>query len=185
MILNEQIKQIAERLKGLREVLDLTIDDVAQKTGVTAESIQKFESGESDIPMSFICDVAQAYNIEPSAIISGEEPKMNSYFLTRKGKGASMERTKAYKYHALAAGFKKALIEPFEVLIDPSLTSMTLNTHAGQEFNYLIEGRIKISIGGKELILEEGDSIYFDATRPHGMIALDNKPARFLAIITK
>ncbi|MCQ2975824.1 MAG: XRE family transcriptional regulator [Bacteroidales bacterium] len=184
MILNEQIKAIAERLIALREVLDLSLEDVSAKTGISPEQIAKFESGESDIPMSYICDVAQAYNIQPSAIISGEEPKMQSYFLTRKGKGVSMERSKAYKYLALAAGFKNAIIEPFEVTIQP-FENISLNSHTGQEFNFLLEGRAKIQVGEKQMIMEEGDSIYFDSTRPHGLIALDNKPARFLAIICK
>lgn len=183
-MINEQIKQIAERLKGLREVLDLTQEDVAKKTGFAADKVAVFESGEVDIPMSFICDVAQAYNIEPSVLISGYEPKMNSYFLTRAGQGVSMERTKAYKYLALAAGFKNANIEPFEVSIEP-FEKLTLNTHAGQEFDYVIEGRVKIQIGQKEMILEKGDSLYFDSSIPHGMLALDNQKAKFLAIITK
>lgn len=184
MVLNEQIKQIAERLKGLREVLDLSTGDVAAKTGVTEAKVAEYESGESDIPMSYICDVAQAYKIEPSAIISGDEPKMSSYFLTRKGQGVSMERSKAYKYHALAAGFKNALIEPFEVTIDPS-QKLSLNTHEGQEFNYVVEGRMMIQVGEKQLTLEPGDSIYFNSTIQHGMAALDGKQAKFLAIITK
>ena len=77
-MINEQIKQIAERLKGLREVLDLTQEDVAKKTGFAADKVAVFESGEVDIPMSFICDVAQAYNIETSVLISRYEPQMKA-----------------------------------------------------------------------------------------------------------
>lgn len=181
--MNDQIRQIAERLKGLRDALDLSIEDVASKTGVQVSEIEIFESGESDIPMSFICDVAQAFGIEPSAIISGDEPKMSSYFLTRKGKGLSMERTKAYKYQALAAGFKGAIAEPFEVTVEPNDNPIHLNSHAGQEFNLVLEGTMMLSIAGKELILNEGDSIYFDSVKPHGMKALNGNKVKFLAII--
>lgn len=181
--MNDQIRQIAERLKGLRDALDLSIEDVSSKTGVPVSEIEVFESGESDIPMSFICDVAQSFGIEPSAIISGEEPKMSSYFLTRKGKGLSMERTKAYKYLALAAGFKGAIAEPFEVTVEPNDNPIHLNSHAGQEFNMVLEGSLMLSIAGKELQLNEGDCVYFDSTKPHGMKALNGSKVRFLAII--
>lgn len=185
MVLNEQIKQIAMRLKGLREVLDLSVGDVSGQTGISIKEIEQFESGEFDIPMSFICDVARAYKIEPAAIISGDEPKMQSYFLTRKGKGVSMERTKAYKYMALAAGFKNAVCEPFEVTIEPNDNPITLNSHTGQEFQLVLEGKILIQIDEKQLILQEGDSLYFDSLKKHGMKALDGKTARFLAVILK
>ena len=115
----------------------------------------------------------------------GDEPRMNSYFLTRKGKGAAVERTKAYKYQSLAAGFMNRKADPFIVTVEPTTEtqSIHLNTHPGQEFNLVLEGRVMLQIGTKELILDEGDSIYFDANRPHGMKALDGKPVKFLAII--
>lgn len=115
----------------------------------------------------------------------GEEPRMNSYFLTRKGKGASVQRTQAYKYQSLAAGFMNRKADPFIVTVEPKdeKTPIYLNTHPGQEFNYILEGRMTLQIGDKQLTLNEGDSLYFDANRPHGMKALDGKRVQFLAII--
>ena len=113
----------------------------------------------------------------------GEEPKMNTYFLTRAGKGVSVERTKAYKYQSLAAGFKNRKADPFIVTVEPNDNPMHYNTHEGQEFNLVVEGRLLLSIGGKELTLNVGDSIYFNSQLPHGMKALDGKTVRFLAII--
>lgn len=110
---------------------------------------------------------------------------MNSYFLTRKGKGASVQRTQAYKYQSLAAGFMNRKADPFIVTVEPKdeKTPIYLNTHPGQEFNYILEGRMTLQIGDKQLTLNEGDSLYFDANRPHGMKALDGKRVQFLAII--
>lgn len=181
--MNEQVKQIAERLKGLRESLDLTIDEMAESCKKSVEDIQRYESGEVDIPLSFLFDIAQNYKVDTSTLISGEEPRMKSYFLTRYGKGVSVERTKAYKYQALASGYKMPKADPFEVTVEPNDKPMHLNTHEGQEFNYVLEGRLLFQINDKELILSEGDSIYFDSSCPHGMKALDNKPVKFLAII--
>ena len=181
--MNEQIKQIAERLRGLRDSLDLSIEEMAIKSNKSPDDIEMYESGDVDIPMSYLFDIAQIFGVETSTFISGEEPKMKAYFLTRKGKGTSIERTKAYKYQALASGFKNPKSEPFEVTVEPNSNPIYLNTHIGQEFNYVLEGRLQFRINNKDLILEEGDCIYFDSTNPHGMKALDGKPVKFLAII--
>ncbi len=183
--MDDQIKQIAERLIGLRDALDIDIKDMAETCGVTEEIYKGYESGNIDIPVSTLHQISIKYGVDLSALMFGDEPRMNSYFLTRKGKGAAVERTKAYKYQSLAAGFMNRKADPFIVTVEPTTEtqSIHLNTHPGQEFNLVLEGRVMLQIGTKELILDEGDSIYFDANRPHGMKALDGKPVKFLAII--
>ena len=183
--MDEQIKQIAIRLKGLRDVLDLTTQDVAQACGISEEKYIALESGEQDIPVSILHQISLHYGIDLSALMFGDEPRMNAYFLTRKGKGAAVERTKAYKYQSLAAGFMNRKADPFIVTVEPGNESVPvhLNSHPGQEFNLVIEGRMLINIEGKEIILNQGDSIYFNSKLPHGMKALDGKTVRFLAVI--
>jgi transcriptional regulator with XRE-family HTH domain len=181
--MNEQIRQIAERLKGLRDSLDLSVREMAERCRRTPEEIQHYEAGETDIPMSFLFDVSQNFGIDTSTLISGEEPRMTSYFLTRYGKGKSVERNKAYKYQALASGYKHPKAEPFEVTVDPNTEAIHLNSHEGEEFDYVLEGRLLFQLNGKDLILNPGDSIYFDSSNLHGMKALDDKPVKFLAII--
>jgi transcriptional regulator with XRE-family HTH domain len=181
--MNEQIKQIAERLRGLREALDLSVEEMSAQCGKKVGEIELYESGEVDIPMSYLFDIAQKLKVDTSTLISGDEPRMSAYFLTRRGKGISVERTKAYKYQALASGFKNPRVEPFEVTVEPNENQIYLNTHIGQEFNLVLEGRLQFRINEKDLILGEGDSIYFDSSHPHGMKALDGKPVRFLAVI--
>ena len=181
--MNEQIKQIAIRLKGLRESLDLSLAKMAEQCKRPVAEIEQYEAGETDIPMSFLFDVAQHFHIDTSTLISGEEPRMSAYFLTRYGQGRSVERTKAYKYQALAGGYKRPKAEPFEVTVEPNDRPIYLNTHTGEEFNYVLEGCLQLHINGKDLFLNPGDSIYFDSSNPHGMKALDDKPVKFLAII--
>ena len=181
--MNEQVKQIAERLKGLRESLDLSVEEIAQQMNKPSTDIQLYESGEVDIPLSFLFDVSQKFGVNTSTLISGEEPRMVSYFLTRYEKGISVERNKAYKYQALASGYKHPKAEPFEVTVEANDQEVHLNSHEGEEFNYVLEGRLLFRINGKELILNPGDSIYFDSSNLHGMKALDNKRVKFLAII--
>lgn len=183
--MDDQIKQIAERLRGLREVLELSIEEIAEGAEISAEEYLMAESGEHDISVSMLQKIARKYNIALDALMFGEEPKMSSYFLTRAGKGVSIERTKAYKYQSLASGFMNRDADPFIVTVEPKGDDIPLhyNSHNGQEFNYILEGRMLLSIGGKELILNEGDSIYFNSKLPHGMKALDGKKVRFLAVI--
>ena len=183
--MDEQIKQIAERLRGLREVLELSVEDVVKDCGLSIEEYAQAESGESDISVSMLQKVARKYDVALDALMFGEEPKMSSYFLTRAGKGVSIERTKAYKYQALASGFMNRSVDPFIVTVEPKPDDEPIhyNSHAGQEFSLVLEGRMMVNIDGKELILNEGDSLYFNSKLPHGMKALDGKTVRFLAII--
>lgn len=183
--MNEQIKQIAERLAGLRDALEITPEEMAEACNLTADEYLKLESGTVDISVSILHQVSQAFGIELTTLMFGDEPKMNSYFVTRKGKGIAVERTKAYKYQSLAAGFTHRKADPFLVTVHPKPDDepLYLNSHSGQEFNLILKGRMLFHINGKDLILEEGDSVYFNSELPHGMKALDGEKVRFLAII--
>lgn len=183
--MNEQIRQIAERLRGLREGLELTTQEIADACEIPADEYRLAESGETDISVSFLQKIARHYDISLDALMFGEEPKMSSYFLTRAGMGVSIERTAAYRYQSLASGFMNRKADPFIVTVEPKDddTPLHYNSHAGQEFNMILLGRMLLSINGKELILTQGDSIYFNSQLPHGMKALDGKAVKFLAII--
>ncbi len=183
--MNEHLKQIGERLKGLRESLDLSKEDMAEKCNIPVDEYIKYESGKHDISVSSLNEIAQHLKVGLSVLMFGEEPKMTSYFVTRNGNGPSVERVKAYKYQSLAAGFIDKKVQPFLVTVEPSKKEdpIHLNTHEGQEFNMVISGCLQIQIAGKDIFLEEGDSIYFDSSQLHGMKALNNKPVKFLAII--
>jgi transcriptional regulator with XRE-family HTH domain len=183
--MNEQIKKIAERLAGLRDALEITPEEMAKVCNITTEEYLRLESGNVDISVSLLHQIAQTYGVELTALMFGDDPKMNSYFVTRKGKGVAVERTKAYRYQSLAAGFSKRKADPFMVTVGPKPddVSVYLNSHAGQEYNYVISGRLLLQINGKDLILEAGDSIYFNSELPHGMKALDGKDVCFLAMI--
>jgi len=182
-MINQQIKDIASRLAGLRDAIDLSVSEMAAKTGVTEEQYRQYESGNVDIPMNFLCNVGQIFGVDAAVLLNGDETHAQTFFVTRKGGGISVERYNAYKYRDLAGGFKGAKATPFLVTVEPSDAPIHLNTHPGQEFNLVEKGRMLMSVDGKEVILEEGDSIYFDATKPHGMKALDGEKTRFLAII--
>lgn len=183
--MSEQIKLIAQRIRELREISGISLEDLAKEFDISSELYQQYESGSVDIPVSFLYEVANKFHVELTAILTGEGPRLHTYSLVRKGKGISVERRKEYKYQNLAYNFIHKKAEPFLVTVEPNdeNTPVAYNTHHGQEFNYVIEGTLKVVINDHELILNEGDSLFFDANCKHGMKALHGKTAKFLAII--
>lgn len=183
--MSEVIKQIGLRLQGLRESLDMTREAFAASCGIPIQDYIDYENGEKDMTISIMKTISEKFNIDTSILMFDGEPKMSSYFLTRKGKGLSINRVETYKYQTLAGGFNNRKAEIFEVVIEPKVADLPLHTsnHGGQEFNLVLEGRMRFYIDKKELILNAGDSIYFDASKPHGMQPMDGKSVKFLAII--
>ena len=183
--MEDAIKQIGERLKGLREVLDIPAEEVANLCGVTLEAYMAAESGDGELSISSLQKISKKYGIAFDVLMFGEEPHMSSYFLTRKGQGLSVERRKAYKYQSLASGFRGRTADPFVVVVEPKPEGAPLdkNSHQGQEFHVVMEGCLEETIGHKVLVLNPGDSIYFNASLPHCMRALGGTPAKFLAVI--
>ncbi len=118
-------------------------------------------------------------------MLSGENPKLHVYCVVRKDKGLSVDRRKQYKYQELAANFIQKKAEPFLVRIKPeeNETPMEFNSHPGQEFDYVLEGTMKIIVDNHEVILHEGDSIYYDSGYRHAMKAATKQPVKFLAIV--
>ena len=184
MEINEEIKAVADRLIGLREIMDVSVEEAAGVCGISIDQYKKLETGTVDIPVGVLQSMSKKYGIDLGTLISGKEPHMHSYCLTKIDKGLSVTRRIDYKYQALASGFQNRKADPFIVTITPDdKKEIHFNSHPGHEFNYMIEGSMKLVVDGKELIVEEGDSVYFDGTKPHGMQALNNKNAKFLAII--
>jgi len=183
--MDEAMKQIGERLKGLRQMLDIEAEEVAQLCGLTTEQYLEMEAGQTELSVANLQKISRKYGVSVELLMFGEEPRLGKYSLTRKGEGLSVERQKAYKYQSLASRFQGRKADPFIVTVEPKDPDAPLhkNSHAGQEFDMVISGTMELTLGDKVLTLNEGDSIYFDSTQPHAMRALGGKQLQFLAII--
>ncbi|EFM01269.1 MAG: helix-turn-helix domain-containing protein [Hoylesella marshii] len=183
--MEEAIQQIGQRLKGLREVLNIPAEEVADLCGISLEHYHNIEAGRSDPSVYRLAKISKRYGIDLNVLLFGEEPKMSAYYLTRKGQGHRVERGNDYKYQSLASGFRGRKVDPFLTQVDPlpGDENHTKNTHDGEEFHLVLEGILEITIGEKVLVLHEGDSLYFDARQPHCMRALGGKPVKFLAVV--
>lgn len=183
--MTEQIQLIAARIKELREIAGISAENFATELNIEHGLLAEYESGSMDIPVGFLFKVANKFNMELSALLRGDQPKLHVYSVVRKGKGLNVDRRKQYNYEHLAYNFIQKKAEPFLVTVNPDVNDKALefNSHSGQEFNYVLEGTLMIVVDKHEIILNEGDSVYFDSGYQHGMKALNNQPSKFLAII--
>ncbi|MGI6168907.1 MAG: helix-turn-helix domain-containing protein [Christensenellales bacterium] len=184
--MTEQLKLIGQRLTAQREALGISVEEIAKATGLSPEEYDKFERGEQDFSFGFLYTAATFLDIDVMDIMSGDSPRLSMCTVLRKGEGISIERVSAYKYQHLAYTFRNKKAEPFlvSVVYDPSKPLPELNTHDGQEFDYVLKGKVRFCVGGREYILCEGDSIYYDSSYPHAMQAVD-EDAEFLAVVMK
>lgn len=183
--MTEQIKLIASRIKELREIAGLSVESFANELNIDPQLCLDYESGTIDIPVGFLYKVTGKFNMELSALLMGDQPRLRVYTVVRKGKGLNVDRRKQYQYEHLAYNFIQKKAEPFIVTVQPEPTDKALefNSHPGQEFNYVLEGSIMVIVDNHEITLNEGDSVYFDSSYQHAMKALNSKPAKFLAVI--
>lgn len=110
--MSNEILDIAARMKELREICEFSPEEMARELNVTPEAYASYESGAIDIPISVLLAMANACHVEPSALLTGGEPKLHVYCLTRAGKGVGIDRRKEYRYKSLAYNFGNKVAEP-------------------------------------------------------------------------
>ena len=183
--MTELIINISKRIKELREISGISVEKMANDLHLGVNVYKSYENGEVEIPISVLSEISQLFNVEMSEILTGASPKLHTYSLVRAGKGYGVERRKEYIYQSLAYNFAQKKIEPFMVTVPPSSEGdeIRLSSHPGQEMDYVVEGTMKVVSEGKELILNEGDTLYFNSDHPHGMQSVGDKPAKFIAIV--
>ena len=184
--MEDKIKLIAQRVKDLREIMDVSIDDMAKELNMTEELYLEYESGKHDFTFSILYSIANKLRIDIVDLMTGETPHLSVCSVVRKGEGLHMERRKEYKYEHLAYIFKNKIMEPFLVTVESNDIDARghQNSHDGQEFNYVIEGSMKLLIKDSEIVLHKGDAAYYNAKTPHSMEAIGGC-CRFLSVIAK
>lgn len=185
--LTEEIKVIAERIREMREIIGFTTQEMAEKTNLTAETYSRYESGEVDLPFTFIHKCSLAFGIGITDILEGHSAHLSSYTVTRRGQGTRTAKEDGIEISNLAPLFRNKLAEPYWVKYEYSeeLQNKPIHTttHAGQEFDLVLRGTLKVKVGDHTEVLEEGDSIYYKSSTPHGMIALNGEECLFLAVV--
>ena len=182
-----QLERIALRIREMREIFGYTTAKMAELTDLSEEAYISYESGDVDLPFTFMHKCAQAFGIELTDILEGHSAKLTGYTVTRKGEGLTTASEYGITIQDMAPLFRQKLATPYWVTYKYSeeLQKLPIETvtHAGQEFDLVVKGSMRIRIGEREEILREGDSIFFKSSTPHGMIAVDGEDCVFLAMI--
>ena len=187
--LDLKIKEMAGRIRELREIEGISPQSMAKNTGVSVDEYLACESGKSDLNFAFIYRCAQALKVNVTDIIEGYSPNLKSYTVTRAGSGQQIANAHGMTYYNLAYAFKNRIAEPLYVISNydekAQNSDIELTTHAGQECDIVIEGNLMVQVGEHKEVLGPGDSIYYDSDTPHGMIAVNGKDCKFYAIVLK
>ena len=185
--LDFKIKEMAGRIRALREIEGLEPAQMAAKTGVSTEEYVRCESGQSDLNFAFIYRCALALNVNVTEIIEGYSPKLKSYTVTRAGAGQEIAKAHGMVYYNMAYAFQNRIAEPLFVRSayseEAQHRDIELTTHAGQELDIVVEGKLMVQVGEHTEVLSAGDTIYYDSDTPHGMIAVGGQDCVFYAIV--
>ncbi|MBE6659719.1 MAG: cupin domain-containing protein, partial [Ruminococcaceae bacterium] len=182
-----KIREMAQRIHTLREIVGLSTAEMAAKTGISEKEYIDCESGLSDLNFAFLYRCALALNVDVTDIIEGSSPRLAGYTVTRRGEGQEIQKAHGMTYYNLASAFMNRIAEPLYVISDydeaAQNADIELTTHEGQECDIVVRGALKVQVGDHFEILHEGDSIYYDSATPHGMIAVEGQDCIFYAIV--
>ena len=182
-----QLMEVALRIRELREIVGFTPAEMAERTGVSEEQYLDYEMGAADLPFTFLHKCALALGVALIQLLEGHSAQLSSYTVTRKGMGLITASEDGIIIQNMAAMFRKKLATPYWITYQYSeeLQDQPIHTttHGGQEFDLVVKGSLKVRIGEHTEILHEGDSVFYDSSTPHGMIAIGGEDCVFLAMI--
>lgn len=184
---NDALKDVALRIRNAREDLGVTEEIMAENTGVSLDDYIAYERGEKDMDFTFIYKCAKCFNVDPTDLLRGTSPRLTSFEVTKRGGGLPIARKAGNEYKNLAAMFKNKTTEPFHVIIPyvEGGDNHEASSHKGQEFDIVISGQLKITVGNNTQILEAGDTIYYNSTIPHKLEAYGGKDVEIYAMVMK
>ncbi len=184
-----KINEIANRIKVLRDIFGYSAADMAQALGISEEEYVTYEEGKQDFTFTFLYKCAEKFNVDLIEILTGENPHLRGYTIVRGGKGLLLRRDPGFDYFHLAANFRNEIAEPFLVKApyreEEQNKKIELTTHEGQEFDYILSGAMHFAFEDHIEYMKAGDSVYYNSSKPHGMIAVGGQDCVFLAVVMK
>ena len=140
----EQIAEIAARIRELREACGYTQEELAKELEIDVAVLRAYEENGYNIPISVIYQIANLCGVDFTEILTGNDPRLDTYQVVKKGKGLSVERVPGYDFEDLAFRFTHKIMQPLRVRLMPDDKKPALITHSGQEFNLVLEGKVKV-----------------------------------------
>ncbi len=182
--------EIGPKIRDLRQKQRLTLQGLSEATELSKPLLSQIENDQVIPPLATLLRIAKALNV-PLQTFFEEEDNTQKCLVVRAGESNRMHRRpqqggtpQPYFYHSLAYGKKHKHMEPFLVEFDPAHTEQSQPVrHPGEEFFYILEGRVQLNHGTETYILEPGDSVYWDSNEPHSLKALGDRIARGIAVL--
>ncbi len=187
--MSNQNMNIGERVKGLRLKNGISIEELAQKSGLSESIISGIEAQTLSPPLGNIVILANVFQVtvgeifgdsadSPFCIVRKDDQKTVSRFGSANGKSSS------YSYKSLGHQKANRQMEPFLVTLNPATNpSYEPNQHVGEEIIYVLEGQVEVRLADHTDILNPGDSIYYDSNLPHVVSCHGGSAATILAVI--
>ena len=183
-------KIVGEKIKALRENKSITIEELAQRSGLAVEQVERIEGNIDLQSLAPLIKIARVLGVRLGTFLDDqdetgpvvcrkEEAKDSSSFSNN-----AIHSRKHMEYHSLSKSKADRHMEPFIIDVAPTADNdFVLSSHEGEEFIMVMEGIMEISYGKASYLLEEGDSIYYDSIVPHHVHAYEGKAAKILAVI--
>jgi quercetin dioxygenase-like cupin family protein len=185
---SEELSAVGERIRKLRELKGLSLGDVSQRTGISDEMLKSIEADAVAPPLGTLTKLARALEMKMGYLLTGGESR--PFVITRKderqpvSRHATEQQSKyGYSYLSLSPGMRDRNMEPFLVTLSPTAEEMPGSVHEGEEFLFVLEGEMEVTIGEHREILHPGDSIYYHSSIPHLVKCHQDKPTRILAVL--
>lgn len=186
--MTEDLK-VGEKIKLLREKMDLSLSDLANRSGFSTAIISQIENHMISPPLGTIIKLAKSLEVQPGYFF--KEKPTSPYVIVRKDDRTEISRVASkegvsygYSYESLGADKKDRKMEPFIVTLEPgTVKKVKLSTHDGEEFIFVLEGEMEVTLGDHSDVLSPGDSIYYDSTIPHKVTAVGETSTKILAVL--
>ncbi len=185
---------VGQRIKNIREKRQMTIEDLAAaipgERQANHELIVSLERGETVPSLTPLLQIARALGVRLGSFLDDQQG--SPIVLTKAGQVASTSRfagsnlgvaKNELAFNSLAPNKSDRHMEPFLIDVKPHAGQVVTSTHEGEEFIYVLEGKIEIVYGKETYQLEAGDSIYYDSIVPHHLHAAGQSQAKILAVV--
>ncbi len=184
-------KLLGNRIKSFRESKQISIDDMAERSGLGINQINQIEQNSGLPSLASLIKIARVLGIrlgtflddnkELGPVVARKESHSESVFSSNNDMG----HKKHMSYFPLSAAKSDRHMEPFIIHIDPTEdgADFIVSSHEGEEFIYCLDGIVEITYGKNTFLLEEGDSIYYDSIVPHHVHAAGQNGAKILAVV--
>ena len=176
-----------QKLRATREHKGFTLEELATKTGIHRDALARAEEGKSFLPLGLMVKLSKALSMRMADIISKGD---KSFAVVRAnerrkfdGFGEAKQASRGYQYESLAADKGDRAMEPFIVTLNPA-SSDEHSSHEGQEFIYVLEGTVAVTLSDNTHVLEKGDSIIYNSNSTHLVQAQGTAPAKILAVLS-